>query len=251
MNNLNLSFQQGKINLIVGPSGSGKTTLLLTIAGFLQPLSGKLCFTDSKNQASDHTETSLAFQNPEKMFFLGSAGEEITFGLTENGTDKQEAIIIGREWLNKWGLNPDIFWNKNPFHLSGGEKRRLALAASTVLKPDLILLDEPLAGLDASGQMSMAETISELAESRIVIVVTHDLEALIEVSSAIFLTGNNEIRAFSNPQSFLECVLKEPELYPLPKWYQDITTHFTKETPLPFPSVSSVVKYFEIASPDV
>ncbi|MBF0543377.1 MAG: ATP-binding cassette domain-containing protein [Candidatus Riflebacteria bacterium] len=241
---LNFQFSSGGLNLILGPSGSGKTSLLLTICGFLIPISGKIIFYNTDSPVNELPQASIAFQNPENMFFLATAGEEITFGLLESGIDSNESIKKGKQWLEAWGLNPESFWEKPPFFLSGGEKRRLALATATVLRPDVILLDEPLSGLDPISQKKILATLGKLSEDSLVLTVTHDIENLLPLAKSVSLIHGKDYYSFDCPVKFIKAVLAKPELYPLPDWYLQLTPQFSSEVPPPWPNIQSIKDYF-------
>ncbi len=132
-------------------------------------------------------KTCLAFQNPESLFFLPTVGEEVMYALLARGRSPAEAENEGRAWLKRWGVTPDLFWQRPPLTLSGGEKRRVALAACTVFRPPLVLLDEPLAGLDGEGQDHLLSVLAGLASERVVVVVTHDVEPFLPLARTLLL----------------------------------------------------------------
>jgi energy-coupling factor transporter ATP-binding protein EcfA2 len=241
-------FSQGAPHLIIGPSGCGKTTLLLTLAGFLRPLGGSVLTgqgepTDTRSElpacrlgglretgvapnASEPTarwvpdgRVGLAFQNPESLFFCHTVGEEVTFALRNRGVSREEADQRGKAWLTRWGLDPGTFWSRHPFHLSGGEKRRVALAACSVFEPDLLLLDEPTSGLDEEGRRRVHEAVRALSVESLVLVVTHDPEELLDEVASILLLKKGSPTWFPTVSRFLDAALHDHDLYPLPDWY--------------------------------
>lgn len=225
--NLSGSFRSGALNLILGRAGSGKTTLLRLIAGFHSEYSGHLCLNQEKFNAQGNL--SLAFQDPETLFFTGSVAEEVGFALKARNF---KADVIKEKvafWLKRWGLEPDCYMNKHPLELSGGEKRRVALAACTVFMPSVILLDEPLAGLDAAGQGDLGRLLCEFAQEHIVVVVTHDPEILLHQSHEILFLRHCGAE-WHKPQSFIKSALENHDFYPLPEWYGRLIRPF-KNTP--------------------
>lgn len=212
---VNCSFKRGRINLIVGRAGSGKSTLLKTIAGFHDRFSGRILADNQPFKADGNI--ALAFQNPENLFFNPTVGEEVAFALCNR--QDNEPRLKAREWLEKWGIPAEKFWHKHPIELSGGEKRKVALCACTVLLPDVILLDEPFAGLDFSGQKRLGEIIEEIACDHIVLVVTHDPEAFLHFSDTV-LYLQNDGALFSDTEDFVRRALTSAGFYPLPNWYQ-------------------------------
>lgn len=214
---INCHFDRGRVNLVVGRAGSGKSTLLKTIAGFHKEFDGKILADQSP--FDPEANIALAFQNPENLFFNPTVGEEVCFALHQSGY--QENIeITARAWLERWGLSPEKFWNKHPIELSGGEKRKVALAACTVLLPDVILLDEPLAGLDFSGQSSLVRIIKEISSNHIVIIVTHDPENLFDLAGSVLFISDSNVKSYVTAD-FVIRALKEPDFYPLPEWYSE------------------------------
>ena len=127
LENLCGSFARGRLNLIVGRAGSGKSTLLRALAGFHREFSGAITADDDVFNPSGNI--SLVFQDPEALFFNGSVGEEVSYALKMRGVAKEEAELTAKKWLRQWGLDPEHCWHRHPLELSGGEKRRLALAA--------------------------------------------------------------------------------------------------------------------------
>ncbi len=238
---INCKFVRGRVNLVVGRAGSGKSTLLKTIAGFHQDFQGEikadeLAFNPEGNIA-------LAFQNPENLFFNPSVREEVCFALQQAGTI-HNVEEKGRNWLERWGLTPENFWHKHPIELSGGEKRKVALAACTVLLPDIILLDEPLAGLDFSGQNSLANIIKEISTEHIVIVVTHDPENLFELAGSVLFINENTVKSYL-PAEFVAQALKEPNFYPLPDWYIENVSKIRSSSVLPIFKAESVARFMK------
>ena len=188
---INVSFESGSLNLIVGRSGSGKSTLLKLLAGFHSNYTGNI--TLDGNKFISEGNISLAFQNPETLFFNSTVYDEVAYSLTVSDFSKFDIENKTNDWLIKWGLFPENYSNKYPFKLSEGEKRRVALAACTILSPKVILLDEPLAGLDRVGQKDLSEIINSLTSEHIVIVVTHEPEILIQEKNKIFLLNDSKL----------------------------------------------------------
>lgn len=242
VSNLNGEFRSGSVNLVVGRAGSGKSSLLLTIAGFHKEYTGTV--SDKNGLFSPAGNFSLAFQNPESLFFNASVGEEIGFALKMRGKSEDEISTISRNWLARWGLNPEEFFNKHPLELSGGEKRRVALAACTVFMPPVILLDEPLAGLDARGQLALARLLHEIALNHIVIVVTHEPEIFLEADAdLLFLREQSGV--WMKGLEFIRAALDMPEFYPLPDWYVKAVGSFKGSTTLPAINAHAVAGFLE------
>lgn len=250
---LSCSLGKGGIHLMLGRAGSGKTTLLKTIAGFQLPIGGRIMRLASDGDQAEPWiaagKVCLAFQNPETLFFCPTVAEEVCFALTSRDVDRVEAEQRGRIWLEKWGLSPEIFWKRNPLHLSGGEKRRVALAACTIFLPDLILLDEPLAGMDTYGQKQLSLILSELCREHVLVVVTHDPAVLLPFAQSVLVLSSNSDHWnwFSHPADFLQAALDDRNLYPLPNYYREaiegLDSAQKPDRQLPWLSAESVFKY--------
>lgn len=215
---LNCSFADQRLNLVVGPSGCGKSTFMKTIAGFHKEFTGAL--TLDNEYYDPRGIVAFAFQNPESLFFNSTVFDEIAYALTIRNLAKEKIKNMTEHWMEKWGLKPEKYSNRYPFNLSGGEKRRVALAATTIFNPKIILLDEPLAGLDYRGQTELASIITNLSKNAIVVVVTHEPELLMNENSSIFHMHEDGSQQITTDE-FLRLSLSNEDYYPLPNWYKD------------------------------
>jgi energy-coupling factor transporter ATP-binding protein EcfA2 len=238
---INCSFTQGKINLVVGRAGAGKSTLLKMIAGFHNDYSGSVKLGGEKFNPSGNI--ALAFQSPENLFFNPTVNEEVCYALRQKKSLVDTEIEeFGKKWLKTWGLDPEKFWHKHPMELSGGEKRKVALSACTVLQPPVMMLDEPLAGLDHNGRKLLIKILRSLALEHIVVLVTHDPEQLLGYAgSVLFLRGND--CGFYTPYRFVEMALADPEFYPLPDWYVDSLSQKPYSERLPLINARAVAAF--------
>lgn len=239
---VNCQFSRGKINLIVGRAGSGKSTLLRSIAGFHNETRGSI-FLDSDAFKPDG-QIALAFQNPENLFFNPTVGEEVCFALIQSGETAQASLSTGKNWLEKWGLLPDLFWDKHPLELSGGEKRKVALSACTALLPPVIMLDEPMAGLDHPGQLKLISILREIAHDHIVIVVTHDPEILFPISSGILYLMKDGA-GFFTVDEFVRQAVMNADFFPLPDWYRKVLEQHSQVKTFPKISGEAVHHFLE------
>lgn len=214
----NHSFTKGGVNLIVGRAGSGKSSLLLFLAGFLKDAEGTILADNEPFKAEG--SFSLAFQSPESLFFNPTVGDEVCFALQMRDMPPDQAIAQGKDWLNKWGLDPTQYWERSTLALSGGEKRRVALAACTVFKPPLIMLDEPLAGLDLDGQIKLARLIEEMATESCVLVVTHEPEFFLRPETKILYIREGRADKFDGSE-FYKGSMADQDFYPLPSWFKN------------------------------
>lgn len=187
LNNLDLKFYRGEKMGLVAPNGSGKTTLLHIMMGLLKPNSGRLeMFGKPVSQENDFLEVrrriGLLFQDSDDQLFSPSVLEDVAFGPLNLGKSKAEAIDIARRTLANLGLAG--FEARITFKLSGGEKRLVALATVLAMEPEILLLDEPINGLDAETQKKIGHILAELDLSYIII--SHDLDFLTGTTSSIY-----------------------------------------------------------------
>ncbi|PAN42669.1 hypothetical protein PAHAL_8G167900 [Panicum hallii] len=188
LNEINLSLREKSFGLIFGRSGSGKTTLLQLLAGLSEPTSGSICiqkYDDSGNlngmsEMLTSQRVGIVFQFPERYFLADTVLEEVTFGWPRQKADllfKEQLALNLQNAFNSVGLKT-ISLDEDPQSLSGGFKRRLALAIQLVQTPDLLLLDEPLAGLDWKARADVVNLLKDLKKHHTILVVSHDLREL-------------------------------------------------------------------------
>jgi energy-coupling factor transport system ATP-binding protein len=173
---INLQLAPQEFGLVVGASGSGKTTLLEILAGLVEKTSGSIFWRDQELTPLDLQQLAgLVFQFPERHFCGGSVLEELRFGHPELGYSRiQEALAeVGLEQLPA---------ETPPHALSGGQQRRLALAVQLIRQPNILLLDEPTAGLDWSMRRQLAKLLAKLKTHWTLLVVSHDPEELLPIA---------------------------------------------------------------------
>lgn len=191
---INLEFKVGQITALVGANGAGKSTLSLTLAGLLPAVSGEVVASDALAQGANGTDPmkwkspdlakriSYVFQNPEHQFACGSVLDEVMLGPLRTGVSADEARAKAQELLKRFRLAR--YAKANPYTLSGGEKRRLTVAASLAAAPRVLILDEPTFGQDRKTWLQIIRLIASLrSEGVSIIVVTHDRE-LVEALGA-------------------------------------------------------------------
>ncbi len=181
LDDINIKINNNEIILISGESGSGKTTLLEIISGLTDPQRGRIIW---KNQIMNSRRRrwlcGLVFQFPERFFLGATIGKELKFGY------KSIKEIKIKKILNKVGLSK-INLTAPPEKLSGGQQRRLAVAVQLLREPNIILLDEPTAGLDWSMKNDVKDLILRLSSENSIIIVTHEPELFQELTSRKFL----------------------------------------------------------------
>jgi NitT/TauT family transport system ATP-binding protein len=177
---VNLTVDEGQFVSLVGPSGSGKSSLLRAVVELQQPLSGTV------ETDLERSEIGMLFQD-DALLPWKTARDNVALGLTFNGTERSQALAEAEAWLERLGLAG--FGDRFPRHLSGGQRKRVALAQVLAMKPRLILMDEPFASLDAIVRARVVKDVVELVErERIsVLLVTHDLEEALSLSDEVYL----------------------------------------------------------------
>ena len=186
--NISLDIKYGEFVAIVGHTGSGKSTFLQHINALVKLQSGNLfvCGHDLSAKKPNYKEirqnVGMVFQYPEYQLFADTVYDDVCFGLKNFGVDKNEWQNLAKQAIELVGLNFDEVKNKSPFDLSGGEKRRVALAGVLVTKPKVLVLDEPTAGLDPQGKREILSLVSSLNKTQgvTVVMVSHDMDEVYE-----------------------------------------------------------------------
>ena len=200
LHDINLNIEKGEAIALMGPNGSGKSTLLKLINGIISPDQGAYKFNneeitqkklqDERFSKLFHKKIGFVFQNSDTQLFCADVYDEIAFGPRQMGMDEAEVDIRVSDCLNL--LNIQEFRDRAPYHLSGGEKRKLALACVLSLNPEVLVLDEPLNGLDPKTQRWLVEFLIQLNKAgKTIITSTHNLELVHEISSRAILFGEN------------------------------------------------------------
>jgi cobalt/nickel transport system ATP-binding protein len=194
LNHLDFKFFNGDRMGLIAPNGSGKTTFLHLIMGLNKPTSGHLeLFGKRVTSAKDFEEArqriGLLFQDPDDQLFSPTVIEDVAFGPLNLGHSREDALNIARQTLANLGL--EGFEDRITFKLSGGEKRLVSLATVLAMEPDVLLLDEPLTGLDYDTTAKIAEIISNLDQS--CLIISHDIDFLLYTTSKICTIKHGKI----------------------------------------------------------
>lgn len=197
ISSIDLQINSGEIFVLMGPSGSGKTTLLKGIAGLIPFTSGKLRWEDK------HGTTGIVFQEP-RLFPHLTVLENIAFGLRVKGIPAKERRIQALDFLKN--LQLESLESRYPHQLSGGQQQRVALGRALILKPDLLLLDEPFASLDTSLRQDLIEWLSKL-QRRLgfsILWVTHYLDEALSVADRIGIMFEGAIQQIATPAALFQ-----------------------------------------------
>ena len=203
---INLSFHAGELAGIIGHTGSGKSTLIQHLNGLLKPTSGEICFKDEniwKDKKFTHSirgRVGLVFQYPEYQLFEESCWKDIAFGPKNQGISGDELDARVRRAAGFVGISDELL-QKSPFDLSGGQKRRVAIAGVIAMEPDVLILDEPTAGLDAAGRDAILENIRayQQAQNATVIMVSHSMEEVAELCSRLIVMNKGHVAMDGTP----------------------------------------------------
>ncbi|WP_313072607.1 energy-coupling factor ABC transporter ATP-binding protein [Lacrimispora sp.] len=196
LNNINLEIKPGEAVALMGANGCGKSTLLKLMNGIISPERGSYRFDgeeithkklqDNMFSKQLHQRIGFVFQNSDTQLFCSSVFEEIAFGPRQMGLDELEVTKRVKDCLKL--LNIENFESRIPYHLSGGEKRKVAIACVMSLNPDVLVLDEPMNGLDPKTQRWLVEFLVKLNKAgKTLIISTHNLELVHEISTRAIL----------------------------------------------------------------
>ncbi len=184
---------QGERIALLGPNGSGKSTIILLIAGLLMPNSGNLKVFGEKTNSKDfqklRSRIGIVFQDPDDQLFTPSVIEDIEYGPKNLNLPDTDIKIQSAQMLEKLGITH--LKDRPPHRLSFGEKKKVSLATALILKPELLILDEPTANLDLVSRRNLIDTLNELNQAGTTIVVsTHDAEAIPELADRIVVISH-------------------------------------------------------------
>ena len=214
---INLEIKDKSFTCIVGKTGCGKSTLIQELNGLLLPTEGKVTIDEyivssKRKERTKHLKdlrkhVGVVFQFSEYQLFEETVEKDVSFGPLNFKVPKEEALKRAHEALKLVGIKEE-YYTKSPFELSGGEKRRVSIAGILALQPDILVLDEPTAGLDPVGTKEMLSLFKSLNEkSTTIILVTHDMNIVFEYASDVIVMDDGHIIKQSSPSElFLENV---------------------------------------------
>ena len=198
---VNLDIKKGSMTALIGHTGSGKSTLIQHINALLLPTSGQVQIEDVLITATDkpsslkslRKKAGLVFQFPEYQLFEETILKDIIFGPKNFGVSEEEAIKIAKDMIQLVGLD-ESYLERSPFDLSGGQKRRIAIAGILAMNPDILILDEPTAGLDPQGAKEMLQLFKKVnQEGKTVVLVSHDMNQVLEYCDDVVVMNHGHV----------------------------------------------------------
>lgn len=224
LDNVSVRIGMGKKIAFVGRNGSGKSTLFLTLNGTLVPNKGEVLFHgkpvkyDSKSLRELRKNVGIVFQNSDDQLFAPSIYQDVAFGPTNLGYSREKVNSVVQSTLDYVGLNP--LKKKPPHHLSGGQKKRVAIAGIVAMEPEVIILDEPLSNLDPVGADEVMDLLNELNYfGKTIIISTHDVDLAYRWADHVFIMTNHQMIGegipediFRNEELLQRAYLRKPQI---------------------------------------
>ena len=203
VHNVSFSVDEGEIIGIIGHTGSGKSTLVQHLNGLLKPksgeilLEGKSIWDEPKKIRDVRFKVGLVFQYPEYQLFEETVFADIAFGPKNMGLASEELNSRVKEICDVVGIGQEYF-DKSPFDLSGGEKRRVAIAGIMAMRPKVLVLDEPIAGLDPKGRREIVDMVSRYRKeyNATVIIISHNMDDMALLADKLLVMNNGELEMF-------------------------------------------------------
>lgn len=226
LDDINSKIEKGKITGIIGHTGSGKSTLVQMFNGILKPFHGKILldgediWSKPKEIRKVRFRVGLVMQYPEYQLFEETVYKDIAFGPRNMGIPEEEIDGAVREAAEFAGLSPELLY-RSPFDLSGGQKRRAAIAGIIAMRPDVLVLDEPAAGLDPRGRDSIFQNIKDYQRKsgRTVVIVSHSMEDMARFCDRLIVMANGRIvlegksdEIFAEAQKLISVGLDVPQV---------------------------------------
>lgn len=212
IDDFSFQFAPNKIYCLIGASGSGKTTLISHFNGIQKSAKGNLYFKNGakilfyKNKIKDYKKIrrllSIVFQSPEHQLFKETVLKDVAFGPKALGLDRKNATINAAKQLLDLGLNENFF-NSNPFNLSGGQKRKVALAGIFAINSEVLIFDEPTSGLDPASEAEVIQMFLQLkSQNKTIIVITHNMDHVLEIADEVILLDEGCLVTSHDPFTF-------------------------------------------------
>lgn len=252
LHNLNFSLKEGSFTAIIGQTGSGKSTFIQHMNGLLSPTSGVVTVNGQellpnktpKKLKAIRQYAGVVFQFPEYQLFEETVEEDVMFGPINFGKTKAEALVIAHQALTQVGIDAS-FYKRSPFELSGGERRRVAIAGILAIQPKILILDEPTAGLDPKGTRRMMDLFKKLHEEGMTIVfVTHDMNLMYGYATDVVVFERGTIHVMSDVETIFDNKAM-PKMFVKPHLIQLLEVMESFEKPL-LKSVRSIDAFVQV-----
>jgi len=207
LDDVSFVIEDGEFAGLIGHTGSGKSTLVQHMNALLKPNSGKIYIGDTDITASGvslmdiRKQVGLVFQYPEYQLFEASVAEDVAFGPKNLGLSQEEIDQRVDEALRLVGLDPEIHGKRSPFELSGGQKRRAAVAGVIAMKPKVLILDEPTAGLDPGAHQEILEMIQHIRKEQkcTIILVSHNMDDIARLCDRVIVMNKGKVALNGTP----------------------------------------------------
>ncbi|WP_066502482.1 energy-coupling factor transporter ATPase [Abyssisolibacter fermentans] len=208
LDDVNLKIEEGQFIGLIGHTGSGKSTLIQHLNGLLKPSSGKILIddidiTDKKVKLKEiRKKVGLVFQYPEHQLFEETIYKDVSFGPKNMGLSEEEIDKRVKEAIDLVGLDFEAVKDRSPFELSGGQRRRVAIAGVIAMKPKILILDEPTAGLDPKGRDEILNQIKELHQKQgiTIILVSHSMEDVAKLVDRLIVMHRGKVAMTGEPK---------------------------------------------------
>lgn len=212
LDNINLTIEDGDFVGLIGHTGSGKSTLIQHLNGILKPSTGKILInkvdiTDKNLNLTDiRKKVGVVFQYPEYQLFEETVEKDIAFGPSNLGLEEEEIRKRVKTSMEAVGLDYDAFKDKSPFELSGGQKRRVAIAGVIAMNPEVLILDEPTAGLDPKGRDEIFELIKMLHDEKnmTIILSSHSMDDMAKLVKNIIVMNAGKVEFMGSTREVFE-----------------------------------------------
>ena len=256
VHNVSLEIKKNSITGIVGHTGSGKSTLVQMFNGLLKPEKGRVIVDDFvissdtkkiKNAKQLRKHVGLVFQFPEYQLFDETVEKDVSFGPKNFGMNEKEAIEKAHEALSMIGLD-ESYYKRSPFELSGGEKRKVALAGILAIEPEILILDEPTAGLDPKSSQEVLNLIANLhKQGKTIVIITHDMDLLFKYCEHVILLKDGEVAFDGEPNKLFSGDIDNLSI-DVPKIYQFLDILKKKGLDLSKENIRSLEELVDIIS---